>query len=36
MNSLSRRRFLKISGTTIAAAAAVSSAGSIIKGAKKS
>jgi thiosulfate reductase / polysulfide reductase chain A len=35
MNSLSRRRFLKISGTTIAAAAAVSSAGSIIKGAKK-
>ena len=35
MNSLSRRRFLKISGATIAAAAAVSSAGSVIKGAEK-
>ena len=35
MNSLSRRRFLKISGATIAVAGAVSSAGSIIKGAQK-
>jgi thiosulfate reductase/polysulfide reductase chain A len=35
MNSLSRRRFLKISGATISAAAAVSSLSSVVKGAKK-
>lgn len=35
MNSLSRRRFLKISGATIAAATAVSSMSSVVKGAKK-
>jgi len=35
MNSLSRRRFLKISGATITAAAAVTSLSSVVKGAKK-
>lgn len=35
MNSLSRRRFLKISGATISAAAAVTSLSSVVKGAKK-
>ena len=35
MNQLSRRRFLKISGATIAASTAVTSLGSVVKGAKK-
>ncbi len=35
MNSLSRRRFLKISGASITAAAAVTSLSSVVKGAKK-
>jgi thiosulfate reductase / polysulfide reductase chain A len=35
MNSLSRRRFLKISGATISAAAAVTSLSSVVKGAQK-
>jgi len=35
MNSLSRRRFLKISGATITAVAAVTSLSSVVKGAKK-
>ena len=34
MNSLSRRRFLKISGGTIAGAAALSAGGSLLKGAE--
>ncbi len=35
MNSLSRRRFLKITGASIVTAAAVSSMGTVVKGAKK-
>ncbi|VAX28920.1 Anaerobic dehydrogenases, typically selenocysteine-containing, partial [hydrothermal vent metagenome] len=35
MNSISRRRFLKISGATITATAAVTSLSSVVKGAKK-
>ncbi len=35
MNSLSRRRFLKITGATFGSAAAISSFGSVVKGAKK-